>query len=288
MNHWIVIVSKHGTLDAKEIFDQRMEDQFWGIGEKAPNRKNLNKDDRVVFYIATPTKAFAGTATLASPCFQLTESEKETYGHKKREYLADYGVHLDNIDVWYYPKSVETLVPQLNFIENKEYWGAYFQGGVRQLMEDDYQTIIGPSIDRRMVLEGLAEFSLESHLEDFLFHNWEYIDWGAQLELYKIDEQNGRQFPAGTWSIDLLAIDKDTRELVVIALKRGKPSDSVVAQILRYINWVKAHIATKDQKVRGIIITKEVPDKLMYAVKNIDYIEIKTYMVDFKLAPFEK
>jgi hypothetical protein len=265
-----------------------MEDQFWGIGEKAPNRKNLNKDDRVVFYIATPTKAFAGTATLASPCFQLTESEKETYGHKKREYLADYGVHLDNIDVWYYPKSVETLVPQLNFIENKEYWGAYFQGGVRQLMEDDYQTIIGPSIDRGMVLEGLTEFSLESHLEDFLFHNWEYIDWGAQLELYKIDEQNGRQFPAGTWSIDLLAIDKDTRELVVIALKRGKSSDSVVAQILRYINWVKAHIATKDQKVRGIIITKEVPDKLMYAVKNIDYIEIKTYMVDFKLAPFEK
>ncbi|MFQ5891789.1 MAG: PDDEXK nuclease domain-containing protein, partial [Candidatus Methanofastidiosia archaeon] len=101
-------------------------------------------------------------------------------------------------------------------------------------------------------------------------------------------EQDGRQFPAGTWSIDFLAIDKDKNDLVVIELKRGKTSDSTVGQLLRYINWVKKNVAEKGQNVRGIIIAKDVDEALNYAIKNLEYVEIKTYKVDFQLLSFEK
>jgi len=75
MSYWIFTVTGHKigseTFTAEEIFNQRMKDGFWGIGEKTPNRKNLTKGDRIIYYIGVPKKIFAGTATLASSCFKL-------------------------------------------------------------------------------------------------------------------------------------------------------------------------------------------------------------------------
>lgn len=299
MNYWIFIVTKHDvgneSLTAEEILNQRMKDRFWGIGENTPNRKNLDKGDKVVFYIGLPRKVFGSSATLASSCFKLNESQKKDLSHDKKFYFTDYGVLLDEIDIWSIPKSVEELVPRLKFIENKEFWFSYFQGGVRQITEEDFRTIIGEreaSLVERIVsttdIQSQSEFALETHLEEFIHQNWEKINWGARLELYKSPEQEGRQFPAGTWSIDFLAIDKDTNDLVIIELKRGKTSDATVGQLLRYINWVKENIAKEGQKVRGIIIAKEVDDALNYAVKNLEYVDVKTYEVNFRLDSFSK
>jgi len=296
MNYWIFNVTKHKigneTFTAEEIFNQRMKDSFWGLGEKTPNRKNLTKGDRIIFYIGLPKKIFAGTATLASSCFKISDSQKKEYG-QKQFYMPDYGVLLEEIDTWSNPKNVEELVPKLYFIENKEFWFAYFQGGVRQITEDDFKTILGEtSLVEQIVtykdIESQTEFALETHLEEFIYQNWSNIKWGSKLELYKTDEQDGRQFPAGTWSIDFLALDKDKNDIVVIELKRGKTSDSTVGQLLRYINWVKENIAEKGQDVRGIIIARDVDDALNYAVKNLDYVEVKTYKVDFQLLSFKK
>jgi len=299
MNYWIFTVTGHKigneTLPAEEIFNQRMIDHFWGIGEKTPNRKHLNKGDKVVFYLGFPTKVFAGSATLASSCFKLDESQEKEYSHSKQFYTTEYGVLLQDATSWPNSVSVETLIPKLELIENKEYWGSYFQGGVRQLTEQDFKTITGeikPSLVERLVtskdIESQTEFALEDHLEEFIYQNWSNIDWGSRLELYRTDQQEGRQFPAGIWSIDFLAIDKDTNDLVVVELKRGKTSDSTVGQLLRYINWVMENVAQKGQKVRGIIIARDVDEALTYAVKNLDYVEIKKYKVDFQLLSFKE
>jgi RecB family endonuclease NucS len=118
--------------------------------------------------------------------------------------------------------------------------------------------------------------------------NWDNINFGSTLARYKADDQSGRQFPAGPWSIDFLCIDKGTGDLVVIELKRGKSSDSTVGQVLRYISWVMENIASPGQKVRGIIVAKEVDDALRYAVKGLEMVDVLTYRVDFKLFPFNK
>ena len=266
MNYWIFTVTSHRegseTLKAEDIFKLRMKDCFWGLGERTPNRQYLSEGDTIVYYIGIPQKVFGGTATLASPSFRLNESQREKYGHGKEFYITDYGVLLKNIEIWQKPKPVEELIPHLKFIENKQFWGAYLQGGVRQIPEEDFKIIIGErtlveQITTSKDIESQTEFALETHLEEFIYQNWGRINWDSKLELYETDEQNGRQFPAGTWSIDFLAIDKSTNDLVIIELKKGKTSDATVGQLLRYINWVKENVANDAQNVRGIIIAKE-------------------------------
>ena len=120
-------------------------------------------------------------------------------------------------------------------------------------------------------------------LEEFIDRNWSNIDWGSALELYKTPKHGGRRFPAGTWIIDFLAHDVDTNDLVVIQLRRGETSDSTVGQLLRYVSWVREKVAAENQHVRGIIITKKSDAALEYAIRNLAFIEVKTYEVEFQL-----
>jgi hypothetical protein len=281
------------TILAEEILNRRLNDGFWGLGERTPNRRNLQKGDRIVFYLGNPVMAFAASATLASDSFSLSQEQKQSFSHGEKIYETDYGVLLEDIRLWEIPHSVKDLVGSLKFIENKESWFAYFQGGVRQISEDDYRIIV----ENRKAIEvktlqteddiiSETQFALEAHLEEFMDKNWERIDFGAQLIKYEVDDQNGRQFPAGPWSIDFLCLDKTTGDFVVIELKRGKTSDAAVGQVLRYIGWVVENLANPAQKVRGIIISKEVDDALKYAVKGLSNVSILTYKVDFKLLSY--
>ena len=120
-------------------------------------------------------------------------------------------------------------------------------------------------------------------LEEFIYRNWSNIDWGLALELYQTDKHGGRRFPAGAWTIDFLARDRDTNDLVIIQLKRGDSSDSTVGQLLRYASWVREKVAAESQNVRGIIVTKKADAALEYAVKNLAFVEVRTYEVDFHL-----
>jgi len=168
------------------------------------------------------------------------------------------------------------LAPKLKFVANPALWGTYLQGGIRQVEEGDYTAItsgspISAETPFRTTEELAAQslFALEAHLEEFIPYNWSKISWGAALELYREGEQTGRQYPAATWSIDFLAVDQNTNELVVIELKRGQTSDASVGQVLRYINWIKKNLAKPDQNVRGIIVASEIDDALRYAVTGL-------------------
>ena len=299
MNNWIFIVTQHKIdgelLTAEAILTQRVNDLFWGLGEKTPNRRALKKGDRVVFYVGLPQKVFAATATLASDSFQLSDKQKVEFGHGKKFYLSDYGVMLSDTQVWNTRRFVEDLIPNLKFIENKENWYVYFQGGVRQITEIDFRTIIQgneQSITDKLTtprdVVSESQFALEAHLEEFIDKNWKHINFGQELIRFEVEDQNGRQFPAGPWSIDFLCTDKKSGDFVIVELKRGKSSDSAVGQILRYISWVEENLAKPKQKVRGIIIAREVDDALRYAIKGLPKVSVLTYKVDFKLNAFEK
>jgi len=280
MNYWIFTVTQH-RLDgelfaANEILNQRVSDQFWGLGEKALNRHSLQKEDRVVFYVDLPGKVFAASATLASDSFELTNDQRDNYGHGKKFYISDYGVLLADIQVWNTQRSVEGLVPHLKFIENKQSWFAYFQDGVRQISEEDFRTITEGrevTLTEEFVLArdvvSETRFALEAHLEEFIDQNRKHINFGSELVRYQFEDQNGRKFPAGPWSIDFLCTDKASGDFAIIELKRGKRSDSTVGQILRYIGWVEDNLAKPNQKVRSIIVAKEIEDTLGYAVKGL-------------------
>jgi restriction system protein len=93
----------------------------------------------------------------------------------------------------------------------------------------------------------------------------------------------GKQYPSDTGPIDILAISKDKKELLVVELKKGRVSDMVVGQIQRYMGYVKDELAEPDQTVRGVIIAFEDDVRIHRALSVAQNIEFYTYKIQFKL-----
>jgi restriction system protein len=133
-------------------------------------------------------------------------------------------------------------------------------------------------------VESPTEFALEKHLEDFLVSNWKSTDLGKRFDLYEEDgEVVGQQYPSDTGPIDILALSKDKKEIVVIELKKGRVSDVVVGQIQRYMGYVKEELADKNQTVKGVIIGLEDDIRIRRALSIAPNIEFYTYKVHFSL-----
>lgn len=133
-------------------------------------------------------------------------------------------------------------------------------------------------------VEDPTVFALEKHLEDFLVKNWKSTELGKLYDLYEIDgELVGQQYPSDTGPIDLLAISKDKKELLVVELKKGRASDSVVGQIQRYMGYVMEELAEKNQIVKGVIIALEDDLKIKRALLVTNNIDFYRYQVSFKL-----
>jgi hypothetical protein len=131
--------------------------------------------------------------------------------------------------------------------------------------------------------EEALEFALEAHLEEFMEANWPRIDFGRPLVIWSGENgETGRQYSTDIGIIDFLCTDTSNGELVVVELKRGRSSDRVVGQCLRYMGWVRRHLVN-GRLVRGIIIAREHDEQLKYAVAEVPIITFMSYKVDFQL-----
>lgn len=135
-------------------------------------------------------------------------------------------------------------------------------------------------------IEDPTVFALEKHLEDFLVSNWAQTELGKKYDIYAVDgERVGQQFPTDTGPIDILAISKDGKELLVVELKRGRASDVVVGQIQRYMGFVLDELAEAQQEVRGVIIALEDDLRIRRALRAAHNISFYRYQVSFALIP---
>jgi len=120
--------------------------------------------------------------------------------------------------------------------------------------------------------EAGTEFAYEHDLRDYLAKNLHLIEPG--LKLYQQEDVSGIEFPAGGRYIDLLAVDT-SNNYVVIELKVSRGYDRVVGQLLRYVSWIRKHHADPGQKVRGVIIGREITEDLRLAC--CDLLDVKLY-----------
>jgi restriction system protein len=133
-------------------------------------------------------------------------------------------------------------------------------------------------------VEDPSVFALEKHLEDFLVLNWKQTELGKEYDIYEEDgELVGQQYPSDTGPIDILAISKDKKTLLVVELKKGRVSDNVIGQIQRYMGYVKDELAESNQNVRGILIALEDDIRLRRALSVTVNIDFYRYQVNFKL-----
>jgi restriction system protein len=128
-----------------------------------------------------------------------------------------------------------------------------------------------------------ADIVLEKYLEEFIVSNFDAIFRGKYRFYVESEELDGQQYPTGVGAIDILAVELQSRAFVVIELKKGRPSDQVVGQILRYMGWVKENLCKEDQPVKGLVICHDPDPKLSYALRMTENIDVRYYNVSFNL-----
>lgn len=130
-------------------------------------------------------------------------------------------------------------------------------------------------------------FALESHLRDFLAKNFQKSGlFESKLTLYiSTDGRDGVEFQTDVGPIDILAVD-EANNFVVLELKLGRGPDACLGQVLRYMGWVKKHLAG-DKEVKGIIIASEIPIKLKYAVTQVSNVKLMEYELNFSVKPIQ-
>lgn len=155
--------------------------------------------------------------------------------------------------------------------------------------EKEIQSLIGGNKPATIVstdetVQDPSVFALEEHLEEFLVANWEQTELGKKYDIYQEEgELVGQQYPSDTGPIDILAISKDKKELLVVELKKGRASDNVVGQIQRYMGFVLDELAEENQRVKGIIIALDDDQRIKRALSVTQNIEFYRYQVSFKL-----
>lgn len=133
-------------------------------------------------------------------------------------------------------------------------------------------------------VEDPSAFAMEKHLEDFLVQNWAQTDLGKDYDIFQEEgEMVGQQYQTDTGPMDVLAIRKDKKELLVVELKRGRATDVVVGQTLRYMGYVLQELAENGQTVRGVIIALEDDQRLRRALAATPNVTFYRYQVSFKL-----
>ena len=132
-------------------------------------------------------------------------------------------------------------------------------------------------------VEDPSAFALEEHLEDFLVENWAHTELGKEYDIYEEEGEKAQQYQTDTGPLDILAISKDKKRLLVVEPKKGRASDAVVGQTLRYMSFVQEMLAEKDQTVHGIIVALEDDQKIRRALAMVSNILFYRYQISFKL-----
>jgi restriction system protein len=152
----------------------------------------------------------------------------------------------------------------------------------------ELEKLIGGATAPRLVstdetVENPTAFALEAHLEDFLVLNWAQTELARDYAIYEEDGEKAQQYQTDTGPLDILAVSKDGKRLLVVELKKGRASDVVVGQTLRYMSYVQEELATEGQTVHGAIIALEDDARIRRALKMVPNIQFYRYQISFKL-----
>jgi len=118
----------------------------------------------------------------------------------------------------------------------------------------------------------LSSISIEADLRTYIANNPHVIESGLTLIKEEYDTREiGR--------IDVLLKDRNNTH-IVIETKKGRSSDKVVGQILRYMGWVQYNL---HDDVKGVIVLAEPDQRLEYALVPLPNVRLLYYKVNFEL-----
>lgn len=123
--------------------------------------------------------------------------------------------------------------------------------------------------------EAYGMFALEAHLRDYLAKKLPKLPGhDVALSLYHAVDRDGVEFQTDVGPIDILATGNG--DFYVLELKVGRGADAAMGQILRYMGWVKEHLAG-ERNVYGIIVASNIGQKLRYAASQVPNVRLMEY-----------
>ncbi len=155
----------------------------------------------------------------------------------------------------------------------------FFENLVDRFNADQEGTISADEEDEIATEEN--EFAYENDLRNYLVRNLSVIEKGLKIYAAQ-DGTTGEEFfiPGTSRRIDILASDSQNN-LVVIELKVSRGYEKVVGQTLYYQSMIKAHF--KQDKVRAIIIAREITPELKAATQFLPDVELFEYQLSLTL-----
>lgn len=110
------------------------------------------------------------------------------------------------------------------------------------------------------------------------------------LEIYRDAEGTplGAGYASGVGDIDLLARGTNKDLVVVMISDAGDDGEGLVAEVLQRIGWVRKHVATEKETVRGIVVCEQAPESLTYTAAAVaDTVRFKTFRVALTFSDLE-
>lgn len=179
-NNWIFTVTNltlgQQSWSAAEIFQNRTDVKLWGISESNPSFRQLCKGDKVVFYVTSGTsRLIAGKAILNSEPHTITSEDKKKLIPFDPSYT--HVVELNEIQLFEQSVPIDRYIPDLSFVENKEKWGVYLQGGITKIPDIDYELLTSANARAYTLVESMSFKALQlkasyDSIEDDIINNF--------------------------------------------------------------------------------------------------------------------
>lgn len=148
----------------RTVLQSRVTAGRWPLQRTTAHRRDLVEGDRVVFYGAAKSNpqdpdagSFLARATVGGSFFSIQDAGTQSYRDRVLAGAAasadpllagppefPYAITIEDAE-WFDPAvPIRPLIESLRFIEDPGRWGAYLQGGIRRISEEDYKRIAVP------------------------------------------------------------------------------------------------------------------------------------------------
>ena len=138
--NYLIFISSDGKRSGFDIFNERVQENKWPIYNKTPQLRNVKEGKNVVFYIAgagEKRQSFIGSAKIKS----IVDNKNTTVDTNQEFKQVLFHVEFKELKIFDKDVNIRDHIDNLDFIENKEKYGLYFQGGICKIDQQSFEYI---------------------------------------------------------------------------------------------------------------------------------------------------
>jgi hypothetical protein len=120
-------------------------------------------------------------------------------------------------------------------------------------------------------------------IRDLVIAHPELIEEGLSVHTEDGGSAPGARFETSVGTIDLLARDQSSGWVVVMVAEPSQGKE-LVGDMLQLMGWVRKHLSSEGQEVRGVVLVDSVPEDLGYAAAAVaGTVEFTRYRIGLTL-----